>query len=132
VPYFLAVLYGDWVMVSQDRLRIDLRQMRELRAVLDARVDPAERILCLSHWHSCRLYYMSRRPPFTPYLYFAFNVNDRFSFTDAVNALFERKVGAALVEVPDELPPDGVRAALSTEDVQRLRTDYDVVELEHG
>src|SRR5438067_2088528 len=66
-PYFLAVLYGDWVMVSQGRLRIDLRQMRELRAVLDARVDPAERILCLSHWHSCRLYYMSRRPPCTPY-----------------------------------------------------------------
>src|SRR5206468_1306759 len=27
-PYCVAVLYGDWVMISQDRLQIDLRQMR--------------------------------------------------------------------------------------------------------
>jgi len=86
--------------------------MRELRAVLDARLDPAERILCLSHFRAPRLYYLSGRWPCRPYLYFAFNLENRFSFADAVQMFVDRKVGAGVVEILDVRASQGTGEGL--------------------
>jgi hypothetical protein len=128
--YLGGLVWGDVVMISERRLQNDLIQRSEIRAALDARLPPNESVLCLSVSATPKLYYMSGRRPFTPYLYFNFNVEHKFNYQNAVELLQSGKVRAAVLEV--RVPNDQASGEISADQLARLNATYESVDLPHG
>lgn len=132
LAYLAAILGGGAAIIREDRLRIDLAQMREIREVLSLKLPPGEPILCLSPLRAARLYYMSGRKPFAAYLFFWWNIDDKFSFADAVNMLLTSKVPGAIVEVPLQGSSAIEGKEITENDLQQLQSRYKVVELSNS
>ena len=66
-PCLVAIGWGSTKILTEDRLRIDLAQMQEIRKVLAENLPEEERVLCISSIRAAQLYYMSGRRPSVPY-----------------------------------------------------------------
>ena len=115
--YFAALCGVSAEMVGQNRLGRDLVLQAQMRETLDARLDPNEKVLCVSASSAARLYLMSGRRPFNQSLYFYPTLDDRFSLADARRVLFDGRAAAAVVEID----PRSKRPELNPDELESLR-----------
>lgn len=98
--YILALSWGSIVMVKGNRIASDLKQMSEMRNILNQHINPSQPVLALSEHAAARIYYMSGHLPFTKYIYYYWNTD--IDIYQAASLLFTSDVPAAILELPTQ------------------------------
>jgi hypothetical protein len=131
LAYVGVALAGEVLLLRQGRLAADLQQLREIRQVLQERLPDKESILCLSETPS-RLYYMSGRRPAVKYLFFLWNIEDKFSKADARDLLCRGGVAGAILETQLASVTPGSEVGLKEGDWEHVNSLYEVIPLQTG
>ncbi|QSJ15294.1 glycosyltransferase family 39 protein [Nostoc sp. UHCC 0702] len=102
LTYTFGIIWGGTMMISQNRLSIDLAQMHEIRSVLNLYLSSTDKILTLSD-NAARIYYMSGRIPLIKYIYYYGSgwLNSKIpSLDDSAKLLASGTAPGAIIEMP--------------------------------